>query len=74
MTKRARRNHGAALKPKVALEAVKGEQTLTEFDMPRIGQLADDWVRYAKCSTMPDSKTHGAEATYNRGLRPCSVQ
>jgi transposase-like protein len=31
MTKRPRRNHGAALKAKVALEAIKGEQTLVEL-------------------------------------------
>jgi len=30
MTKRTRRNHGAVFKAKVALEAVKGEQTLVE--------------------------------------------
>jgi transposase len=28
MTKRPRRNHGAAFKAKIALEAIKGEQTL----------------------------------------------
>jgi len=31
MAKRPRRNHGAALKAKVALEAVKGERTLIEL-------------------------------------------
>lgn len=31
MTKRTRRNHGAASKAKVALEALKGEQTLVEL-------------------------------------------
>lgn len=31
MTKRPRRNHGAVFKAKVALEAVKGEQTLVEL-------------------------------------------
>jgi transposase len=31
MAKRPRRNHGAAFKAKVALEAIKGEQTLTEL-------------------------------------------
>jgi transposase len=31
MAKRTRRNHGAAFKAKVAVEAVKGEQTLTEL-------------------------------------------
>lgn len=31
MTRRPRRNHGAAFKAKVALEAIKGEQTLTEL-------------------------------------------
>lgn len=31
MAKRPRRNHGAAFKAKVALEAVKGEQTLIEL-------------------------------------------
>lgn len=31
MTKRPRRNHGAAFKAKVALEAIKGEQTLVEL-------------------------------------------
>ncbi len=31
MTKRARRNHEAAFKAKVALEAIKGEQTLVEL-------------------------------------------
>ena len=31
MTKRTRRNHGAAFKAKVAVEAVKGEQTLSEL-------------------------------------------
>ena len=31
MSKRPRRNHGAAFKAKVALEAVRGEQTLIEL-------------------------------------------
>jgi len=31
MAKRPRRNHGAAFKAKVALEAIKGEQTLIEL-------------------------------------------
>jgi transposase-like protein len=31
MAKRPRRNHGAAFKAKVALEAMKGEQTLVEL-------------------------------------------
>jgi len=31
MAKRTRRNHGAGFKAKVALEAVKGEQTLSEL-------------------------------------------
>jgi len=31
MAKRPRRNHGAAFKAKVALEALKGEQTITEL-------------------------------------------
>lgn len=31
MTKRTRRNHGPAFKAKVALEAIKGEQTLSEL-------------------------------------------
>ena len=31
MTKRPRRNHGAVFKAKVALEAIKGEQTLVEL-------------------------------------------
>jgi transposase len=31
MTKRPRRNHGSAFKAKVALEAIKGDQTLTEL-------------------------------------------
>jgi transposase len=31
MTKRTRRNHGAVFKAKVALEAIKGEQTLVEL-------------------------------------------
>lgn len=31
MTKRTRRNHSAAFKAKVALEAIKGEQTLVEL-------------------------------------------
>lgn len=31
MAKRTRRNHGAAFKAKVALEAVKGEQTISEL-------------------------------------------
>jgi len=31
MTKRPRRNHSAAFKTKVALEAIKGEQTLVEL-------------------------------------------
>lgn len=31
MIKRTRRNHGAAFKAKVAVEAVKGEQTLSEL-------------------------------------------
>ena len=31
MTKRTRRNHGAVFKAKVAVEAIKGEQTLVEL-------------------------------------------
>lgn len=31
MTRRPRRNHGAAFKARVALEAIKGEQTLSEL-------------------------------------------
>ncbi len=31
MPKRPRRNHGAAFKAKVALEAIKGDQTLVEL-------------------------------------------
>ena len=31
MTRRPRRNHGAAFKAKVALEAIKGEQTLSQL-------------------------------------------
>jgi len=31
MAKRPRRNHGAAFKAKVALEAIKGEQTIVEL-------------------------------------------
>jgi len=31
MTKRLRRNHGAVFKAKVALEAIKGDQTLGEL-------------------------------------------
>ncbi len=31
MTRRPRRNHGATFKAKVALEAIKGEQTLSEL-------------------------------------------
>ncbi|HSW61993.1 MAG TPA: transposase, partial [Dissulfurispiraceae bacterium] len=31
MGKRTRRNHGAAFKAKAALEAVKGEQTISEL-------------------------------------------
>ena len=31
MTKRPRRNHGAVFKAKVALEGIKGEQTLIEL-------------------------------------------
>ena len=31
MGKRPRRNHGAAFKAKVALEAIKGEQTIVEL-------------------------------------------
>lgn len=31
MSRRPRRNHGAAFKAKVALEAIKGEQTLAEL-------------------------------------------
>jgi transposase-like protein len=32
MTKRSRRNHGAAFKAKVALAAFRGEKALTELD------------------------------------------
>jgi len=31
MTKKPRRNHGAVFKAKVALEAIKGDQTLVEL-------------------------------------------
>ncbi len=31
MAKKTRRNHGSAFKGKVALEAVKGEQTISEL-------------------------------------------
>jgi len=42
MSRRPRRNHSAAFKAKVAMEAIKGEQTLTElsqrFDV-HVGQI-----------------------------------
>ncbi len=44
MTKRPRRNHGAAFKAKVALEALKGDQTLVELSerfQVHVNQIAE---------------------------------
>ena len=44
MTKRPRRNHGAVFKAKVALEAIKGDQTLVELSerfQVHVNQIAE---------------------------------
>jgi len=45
--KKVRRNHGAAFKAKVALEAIKGEQTISEIaqrvpDSPQSGHRMEE--------------------------------
>jgi hypothetical protein len=58
MTKRSRRNHSAAFKAKVALAAIKGEETLAQlatrfglpliFQTPRLGGMMTSEVSNGK--------------------------
>ena len=69
MSKRPRRNHGAVFKAKVALEAIKGEQTLVELSerfqvhptqitewKKQLLERASEIFDKEKKSTMPDVK------------------
>ena len=53
MSRRPRRNHSAAFKAKVAMEAIKGEQTLTElsqrFDV-HVGQITQWKNQFLECA------------------------
>jgi transposase len=65
MTKRPRRNHGAVFKAKVALEAIKGDQTLVELSerfQVHTNQIAE-WkkVLLEKAPEVFDKGSHSKE-------------
>ena len=45
MAKRPRKNHGSAFKAKVAIEAIKGEQTLAELAQDVHPNQITDWKK-----------------------------
>ena len=55
---KTRRNHGSAFKAKVALEALKGEQTVTEIASKHHPTLVTEWKRQL---------ADGASAVFEKG-------
>ena len=78
MTKRPRRNHGPAFKAKVALEALKGEKTLSELAQ-QIEVYANQIMQWKKsfwnvqmsCLKKENAKTMG-QISLNYTLRSAS--
>lgn len=66
MTRRARRNHSAAFKAKVALAAIKGEKTLSE-----LAQQFD--VHANQIKQWKDQLLDGAAGVFGAEARPESV-
>jgi transposase len=60
MSKSTRRNHSASFKAKVALEAVKGEQTVSEI-------AAKHGVHHTLVNEWKRAVVEGATAVFERG-------